>query len=155
MSELLQKINQIGIVTKDAKAMAKRYAEIYGITDWVIQDGENGGFDPAARAQNLTTRGVRRDFEITLASGHIGDMEIELIQPLDEYSDYARFLKEHGEGVHHISLCTNVPQFKQVMEERGIPVLLSGTIPGVETFLYYDTTPELGMTFEIHDTENK
>ncbi|MCC8164099.1 MAG: VOC family protein [Lachnospiraceae bacterium] len=153
MSELVQKITQIGIVTKDARAMARRYEEIYGIGGWTILDGEKG-FDPAAKAQDLTTRGVKRDFEITLALSHVGEMEIELIQPLDEYSDYSRFLREHGEGVHHISIITDVKGFKKQMEEREIPVLMSGRVPGVETFTYYDCGAELGMILEIHDTEN-
>ena len=39
------------------------------------------------------------------------------------------------------------------MEERGIPQLMTGRVPGVETWIYYDSTPEVGMTIEIHDRE--
>ena len=33
-----------------------------------------------------------------------GEAEIELLRPLDEGSDMARFLKKRGEGLHHICL---------------------------------------------------
>lgn len=153
MSKLLQKVTQIGIVTRDAKAMAKRYEEIYGIGNWTIFDGEKG-FDPKAKAHELTVRGKLQDFEITLALAKVGDMEIELIQPLDEFSDYAIFLREHGEGVHHISVVTNIAEFHETMRKRNIKPIMSGRIPGVETFTYYDTVPELGMTLEVHDKQN-
>lgn len=152
MSELMQKIEQIGIVTRDVRAMAKRYEEIYGVGPWVIADGE-GGLDPKYQAVDLTVRGERRDFGVSLAWAKVGEIEIELIQPLDEESDYGKFLREHGEGIHHISLVTDVPQFKEAMKKRGIPELMTGRVPGVETWIYYDSAPELGMTVEIHDRE--
>lgn len=152
MSGLMKRIEQIGIVTRDVKAMAKRYEEIYGVGPWIIADGE-GGLDPKYQAVDLTVRGKRQDFGVSLAWAKVGDIEIELIQPLDEHSDYGKFLKEHGEGIHHISLVTDVPEFKKTMEQRGIPTLMTGRVPGVETWIYYDTPEELGMTVEIHDRE--
>lgn len=152
MSGLMKRIEQIGIVTRDVKTMAKRYEEIYGVGPWIIADGE-GGLDPKYQAVDLTVRGKRQDFGVSLAWAKVGDIEIELIQPLDEHSDYGKFLKEHGEGIHHISLVTDVPEFKKAMEQRGIPTLMTGRVPGVETWIYYDTPEELGMTVEIHDRE--
>ncbi|MCD8097094.1 MAG: VOC family protein [Lachnospiraceae bacterium] len=150
MKPLLKKILQIGIATRDLKGMVRRYQEVYGVEDWIVIDGETG-FDPTQKAQELMVRGQAVDFEISLAKAMIGDVEIELIQPLDDKSDYALFLREHGEGVHHISVDTDVSQFQNVMEERGVEQLIRGTVPHVETFIYYDTVPEIGMTVEIHD----
>ena len=148
MEPLIRKILQIGIVTKDAKAMMKRYEEVYGITGWLFVDGTTG-FDPAQKARDLTTRGVKHDFEITLAQTMIDDVQIELIQPLDEFSDYGLFLKEHGEGVHHICVEADQERMPAVMRERGVPELLSGTIPNTSHFIYYDTSPDIGMTVEV------
>ena len=33
---------------------------------------------------------------------HVGDVEIELIQPTDPGTGVAKFLESKGEGVHHI-----------------------------------------------------
>lgn len=154
MDTFIQKINQIGIVTDDLKAMVQRYEEVYGIHGWTVIDGK-AGFDPDAKAKNLCTRGVPGDFEISLAKAMVGEIEIELIQPLDNKSDYAQFLRKNGCGVHHISIDTDAGRFRQLMIQRNVPELLRGTIPGAETFLYYETGPEIGMTVEIHDFENK
>lgn len=148
MEPLIKKITQIGIVTRDIKNMIKHYEEDYGITDWFFTDGEVG-FDPAQKAQDLTTRGVKHDFEISLAQAMIGDVQIELIQPLDEFSDYAQFLKEKGEGVHHICVQADTAHMPAAMKARGVPELLSGTVPGVSHFVYYDTVPDIGMTLEV------
>ena len=150
MESLIRQILQIGIVTKDVKAMAKRYEELYGVTGWTIIDGEKG-FDPDQKAVGLTVRGERVDFEISLASAWVGDVEIELIQPLDDKSDYARFLKEHGEGVHHISIGTDPKAYAAKMKERGIQELMKGTIPNTSNWVYYDSENEIGMITEVVD----
>ena len=150
MSELMQKIEQIGIVTGDLKGMVKRYEEVFGVGPWVIADGE-GGLDPKYQAVDLTVRGKRENFSVSLAWAKVGDIEIELIQPLDDKSDYARFLKEHGDGIHHISMVTDVPKFRETAERQNIPELMTGRVPGVETWIYYDSSPAVGMTIEIHD----
>jgi len=38
-----------------------------------------------------------------VAFAKIGDVEWELIQPLDDKSIYAEFLEKHGEGLHHVA----------------------------------------------------
>ena len=148
MEPLITKINHIGIVTKDVRAMMKRYEEVYGVTGWTFLDGEKG-FDPSQKARNLTVRGVRQDYEISLAQTMIGDVRIELIQPLDDNSDFARFLKEKGEGVHHIGIDADQARMPDAMERSGVPELLSGTIPEETHFVYYDTLPQIGMTVEV------
>ena len=150
MDPFVKQILQLGIVTKDVKAMAKRYEEEYGIGPWMIMDGEKG-FDPDQTAVGLTVRGERVDFEISLASAWVGDVELELIQPLDDKGDYARFLKEHGEGVHHISIGTDPKAFAEKMKEKGIPELMKGTIPNNSDWVYYDSESELGMIAEVVD----
>lgn len=151
MEPLIKQILQLGIVTKDVKSMAKRLEEEYGIGPWMIIDGEKG-FDPDKKAIGLTVRGERVDFEISLASAWVGDVELELIQPLDDKSEYARFLKEHGDGVHHISIGTNPTAFAEKMKERGIPELMKGTIPKTSNWIYYDSEKEIGMIAEVVDT---
>jgi methylmalonyl-CoA epimerase len=43
-----------------------------------------------------------------------GEGEIELLQPLDEESGVARFLKKRGEGLHHV--CLAVEDVEAAME---------------------------------------
>jgi methylmalonyl-CoA/ethylmalonyl-CoA epimerase len=57
--------------------------------------GERFGLHPA-HAEVLTSPRVR------LTYLDAGNMFIQLVEPLDNESAIARFLAEHGEGVHHV-----------------------------------------------------
>ena len=116
MSAEIKNITQIGIVTGDLYAMVDRYQKLYGIGPWEIRDGKKGFKD---EAEDLMVYGKRQDFKVSLALCMAGNVQLELIQPLDEYSDYARHLKEHGEGhIHHISILTDNQAFRETMAER-------------------------------------
>jgi methylmalonyl-CoA/ethylmalonyl-CoA epimerase len=61
----------------------------------------------------------------------------ELIEPLDDKSDYARFLAEKGEGVHHIAVApTNFDQALADLAKKENEVLLSGTFSGIRSRTY-------------------
>ena len=151
MSVEITNITQIGIVTSDVYAMVDRYQNIYGIGPWEIRDGKKGFKD---EAEDLMVYGQRQDFKGSLALCMAGIVQLELTQPLDEYSDYAKHLKEHGEGhIHHISIITDNQAFRKTMVERDIPSIMKGHVVGVETFEYFDTGRELGYKVEIHDLE--
>jgi methylmalonyl-CoA/ethylmalonyl-CoA epimerase len=45
----------------------------------------------------------------------VGESEIELLQPLSEESGVARFLKQRGEGVHHI--CFEVDDIEAALRD--------------------------------------
>lgn len=151
MSVKIENITQIGIVTGDLYAMVKRYETEYGVGPWEIRDGKKGFED---EAEDLTVYGKRQDFKVSLALCMAGNVQLELIQPLDEFSDYARHLREHGEGVvHHISILTDNAAFRETMASRGIPSVMRGHVAGVETFEYFDTGKDLGVKVEIHDLE--
>ena len=151
MSVKIEKITQLGIVVRDVYAKVKTYEEFYNIGPWEIMDG-NVGFED--EAEDLTVRGKRQDFKVSLAKAMVGDLEIELIQPLDEFSEYADFLRKHGEGIQHISVVTDAKQFKKEMRSRGVETAMYGHVPGIETFEYFDTIDDIGMMIETHDLEN-
>lgn len=149
MTLKINNITQIGIVTSDLYKMVKCYEENYGVGPWEIFDGNIGFKD---EAENLTVYGKRQDFKVSLALCTVGNVEIEIIQPLDDYSDYAMHLKKHGEGmIHHISVITDNDAFRNKMEDRKIRSVMRGDVIGVETFEYFDTGEELGVKIEIHD----
>jgi methylmalonyl-CoA/ethylmalonyl-CoA epimerase len=61
----------------------------------------------------------------------VGQVQWELIEPLDDESIYARFLAERGEGVHHLGVAA--PRFDETVaqaEERN-GVFLSGEFSGI------------------------
>jgi hypothetical protein len=81
----------------------------------------------------------------------LGQVELELIQPLEGKSIWSDFLEKHGEGIHHIRF--NTPDHEPVIEylaQHGIGVsqMGSGLRPGT-FWVNFDTEEAIGFTIEI------
>ena len=134
---------QIAIVVRDLEAAMRAYVEVYGIGPWDIYE-----FNPdTVRDLREDGKPVERSWRLALAQ--VGQVQWELIQPLDEDSIYARFLAEKGEGLHHVGVAT--PSFEgtlAALAENGTGVLLGGKYKDVD-FAYLSTDGDLGVITEI------
>jgi methylmalonyl-CoA/ethylmalonyl-CoA epimerase len=134
---------QIGIVVRDLDATMRKYVDDYGIGPWKIYE-----FNPG-NAKDLREYGqpVKRSWRVAVAM--VGQLQWELIEPLDDESIYARFLAEKGGGVHHIAVAAQSFDEMLAMEaKRGIDVVLSGEFEGVRV-AYLGTDRDLGVILEI------
>ena len=89
------------------------------------------------------------EYAMRLALTRVGDVSWELIQPLDEKSIYARFLREHGEGLHHVLF--DVDDYDDTIayfRSKGIGVAQGGQL-GQISFTYFDTEDRLLFPAEI------
>ncbi|HEX3454099.1 MAG TPA: VOC family protein [Gaiellaceae bacterium] len=89
---------QVALVVRDLQASMKTYVERYGIGPWEIYE-----FNPDT-VENMKAHGESVESSWRLALAVVGGVMWELIQPLDDHSIYAKFLAEHGEGVHHVGM---------------------------------------------------
>ena len=136
---------QISLVVRDLEATMRTYVHEYGIGPWDVYEFNSD----TVRDMQEDGQPVERAWRLALSQ--VGSVQLELIQPLDEHSIYARFLSEKGEGVHHIGVAT--PSFAgtiAALQERGHSVLLGGEYNGV-TFAYLSTDRDLGVITEIFD----
>ncbi|RNA69012.1 methylmalonyl-CoA epimerase [Alteribacter keqinensis] len=54
----------------------------------------------------------------------VGNTKLELLEPLDEKSPVAAFLKKRGEGIHHVAFSTGSLEERLVqLKKEGLPVL--------------------------------
>jgi len=84
---MINKIDHIGIVVKDADEALKTYTEMFGF-EVVEEMGGPGG-----------------EFKAVLIRA--GNITLEFLQPLTGEGSFAKFLKERGGGLHHVSFATN------------------------------------------------
>jgi hypothetical protein len=134
---------QIAIVVPDLDVAMRTYVHDYGIGPWEIY-----GFD-AENVADMREDGEAVERSWRLAIAYVGQVQWELIEPLDEESVYARFLAERGGGLHHVGVA--VPSFDETVAEqaeRGNGVLLGGEYKGIR-FAYLDTVRDLGFVTEI------
>src|SRR5271157_371624 len=146
-SELkLERLVQIGIVVPDLGKTTRMLDSLFGIGPfWSV-------VWPNRPESKYEHRGVEEHILISQAFVQLGQVEIELIQPLEgEHNAYKQFLDETGGGIHHVLF--EVSDIDPVLEElakSGVTVLQSGTgiRPGTRWALL-DTQELLGFLVEL------
>jgi catechol 2,3-dioxygenase-like lactoylglutathione lyase family enzyme len=145
---VFNRIGQVAFIVKSVDEMVKRYNDEYGIGPWRIWE-----FGPDT-VNDMTIHGKREDYRMRLALARVGDIDFELIQPRDEKSIYADFLKSSGEGFHHLAY--EVDDFFKLMEygdQIGLKVSMSGVWCGKHTWVYMTTGDDLKHIVELNYTE--
>jgi len=143
----LTHVNQIALVVRDLDASMRRYWEMLGIGPWRVYT-----YGPPL-VKSMTYRGKLQDYRMRLALTQIGDLQLELIQPLSGETTYAEHLERKGEGLHHVGIF--IASFDQALAEaakRGYAVLQSGRgfgRWGDGGFAYLDTEASFGTILEL------
>ena len=128
---------------RDLDDAMRTYVEEYGIGPWGVYE-----FTPGT-VQGIHERGEPVAWSWRLAIAQVGQVQWELVEPLKGDSVYARFLAEHGPGVHHVGV--GVASYDDTLGElagRGKDVVLGGEYNGI-TFAYLSTDDDLGVITEI------
>ena len=144
----LTKVLQIAVAVRDLDAAVRRYADVYGFGPWRMLDCN------PSEIRDMRIHGQPREYSMRIALCSLGDVQWELLEPGDEHSIYAEFLHEHGEGLHHIGFDT--PQWERSMgylEQRGVPVRMSGNWGGKQEYRYLGTEADLGFIAEVFHTD--
>jgi methylmalonyl-CoA/ethylmalonyl-CoA epimerase len=141
----LKKLVQIGIVVADRDRTTKLLTSLFGVGPFRLVEW------PDRAESKYYYRGVEEKIRIKQAFVQLGDVEVELIQPLEGRNGYQDFLDQTGGGIHHVLF--EVSDIEPVIEElskSGVTVLQSGTgiRPGTRWALL-DTQELLGFLIEL------
>ncbi|MBW2368167.1 MAG: VOC family protein [Deltaproteobacteria bacterium] len=147
-----KEIVQVGIVTDSAERMAGHYEEIFGIDSWFFMDLK----PPTAVGHNWhgVTLTENTDFLVRAAFGNIGNLQIELLEPVKGVGTHMDFLKTKGVGVHHISfdLIDDYREVVAALEKNGVGSEMNGQMEfegETQIFNYLDTGQALGTILEV------
>jgi hypothetical protein len=129
-------VTQIAWVTDDITATEKYLSAGFGAGNWTRMNDIH--FAP----EDCTLRGESADFVIHVSIVYVGDLQLEVIQPVSGASIYAEFLAEKGPGLHH--LCFDVEDMAVALAsaaELGLKVHQAGSMmAGAMDFAYIDGT---------------
>ena len=89
---------QTAWVVPDIEATERFFVEHFGVKKWVRLTDIH--FAP----ETCTYRDEPADFVIHVSLAYLGDMQLELIQPVRGESIYADYLRDHGGGLHHLCM---------------------------------------------------
>ena len=142
----LPPVSQIGVVVRDVRKAADYYSSLFGIGPFTVYE-----FVPEKHwhMEELTYS------KVLMGKAMWGNIELELITPLEGKSIHKDFLESHGEGLQHLGF--NVPHFDELYErfiQEGFKPLLRGetyveTYKGYLKACYFDTRRVGGIIFEI------
>lgn len=138
---------QIGIVVNSVDETVKYFEEEFGFGPFDIRQVEY----PSATYYGETAgyRGKRGFF-------NLGPIQIELIELVDGKTIHEEFLKEHGEGIHHIGFSVqDIEQSKKNAEKAGFSVTQGYTRPDGTGFAYLNTEKTGGVIFELIQRNKK
>jgi len=134
-------IKQVGMVVKD---MQKAIRQISAL--WAIGSVKYLELD----LPDATVRGETVRLKAKLAFAQVGPVELEWIEPGEGENIYWEFLRNKGEGVHHLGVfVTDIESELARFKEMGIEVLQSGTGPDGTSFAYMDTERICGIIVEL------
>ncbi len=140
----LTNLSHLGIAVKDAEKTARLLSSIWNI-------GTPEVFDYEPKQEELI---AGEPFKVRLVFINFGAVPIELLQPLDDKSIWSKFIKEKGEGIHHIAFgVSNYDEMVLKLQEQNHPMLVAATFQGCR-WCYFDTSPG-GMVVEFREEYKK
>ena len=136
-------ICQVGLVVRDVERSLAAYSRVFGLPEpeVIVTDGQE--------IAHTRYRGEPTDARAKLAFFNMGQVSLELIEPIGGPSTWQEFLDERGEGVHHIAFFVEgTDQVVASLEGNGIAVIQQGDYTGGR-YTYVDSAPALGVILEL------
>lgn len=88
---------------------------------------------------NKTYHGKPEDFKHRLALSRVGNMVYEVIESQEGKNIYEDFLKEHGEGIHHLGYeISDLARWVEAYRKIHLEPIMTGERTGLK-FAYFDT----------------
>lgn len=113
---LLRKLHHVGIAVHDLDATIDLYRHTFGVSDW--------------ERISLPER------HMAIAVCHVGDTLLEFITPTSDQATFATFLRERGDGMHHVAYqVEDVEQALRQLEADGMRLIDRAARPGIHNTL--------------------
>ena len=132
---------QVGVVVKSIDETVKYYEKVFGFGPFEIRQAD---------FPNATYYGEIAGYRGKRAFFYLGPIQIELIELIDGKTIQEDFLKEKGEGIHHIAFeVDSLEKSKRNAEKAGLKVIQSFTRLDGSGFAYLDTDRTGGVVIEL------
>jgi methylmalonyl-CoA/ethylmalonyl-CoA epimerase len=134
---------QVGLVVRDIERSIEAYSRVFGVPkpEFIVTDEQ--------KIAHTRYRGEPTDARAKLAFFEMGQVTLELIEPIGSPSTWQEFLDERGEGVHHIAFFVkDTDQVVASLEQNDIAVIQQGDYTGGR-YTYVDSASALGVILEL------
>lgn len=147
----LKTIVQVAIVVRDIEATSKRWGELLGMPVPEIRTTRPG------QEVKVIYRGMPSDGQVKLTFFNLGQVVLELMEPVGDDTSWKEFLDTYGEGVHHLGFQVMDPgKTSAALEEAGYPMVHKGRYDSDDgTYIYHDTMKALGVIVELLHSDGR
>jgi methylmalonyl-CoA/ethylmalonyl-CoA epimerase len=136
-------VMQVAVVVKDIDVARKAWAGVFGVQVPEVSVAESHPSRPTRYHGSLS------DAEAKLAFLDMGNLQVEIIQPLGGKSTWQEFLDTRGEGIHHIAFSVkDINGVEKKFEMQDMPVVQNGGWDG-GAYSYIDASKNLGCILEL------
>ena len=140
-------VTQVGIIVQDIEAKARAWSEILGLSmpEIIITDT----FELA----RTEYQGQPTTAQAKLAFFHLGQVDLELIEPIGEPSTWKDQLNQHGSSLHHIAFqIKGMSEKIAYLDAKGVPLVQRGEYTGGR-YAYMDGNAQLGAILELLEND--
>lgn len=140
-------VTQVGIVVRDIEARARAWSDILGLPmpAIIVTDGYD-----QARTEHLGQPSTAR---ARLAFFNMGQVSVELIEPIGEPSTWKDHLDQHGDSLHHIAfVIKGMGEKIAYLDAQGVPLIQRGEYTGGR-YAYLDGVAQLGAVLELLEND--
>lgn len=146
--EVFQNPIQVGILVRDLDACLDKLTNVFGMGPFRIAD-----YPPKGEQTYREYHGTCGDFTAKFCFCHLGNIELELIQPISGENIWDDFINKYGSGLHHLKFLVSDPEAVEAyMRAHGYPVSQRGEAVGPNrgrVWSFYPTYEEIGFDVEI------
>lgn len=136
-------IGQVALIVKDAEKVGKNIAAMFGLEESPYEI--IGEYELA----NTMYKGHPTPAKAKATFYHMGNLDMEIIEPMGEPSTWNDFLQEKGEGIHHIAwYVKGIDEVRAYLEGKGMEMIQQGNWDGGQ-YMYFDATEQIGFIIEL------
>ncbi len=133
------KAGQVGVIVKDMDRVVSYYASL--------------GLGPFGQPRQMMTyheyQGKPIEAKVKFLLTNMGEVDLELIQPLGGPSIWQDFLDKRGEGLHHLGFFVdNIDRGEENLISQGLNIIQKGR-SDKGGYAYFDTDRIGGIIFEL------
>jgi catechol 2,3-dioxygenase-like lactoylglutathione lyase family enzyme len=134
---------QVAIIVNDIEAVSRAWSRVLGVKvpPWHLTD--------PAEESHISYRGESTPGRAKLAFFDLGQVRLELIEPVDGPSTWREFLDAHGQGIHHVAfMVQGMDDVLARLEGVGGSTVQRGDYTGGR-YAYVDAVAGLGAVLEL------
>ncbi len=139
---------QIGVLVHDLDAYLTKLQDVFGMGPWRIAE-----YPPADEIPFREYHGKEGNFTAKFCFFHLGNIELEVIQPISGDNIWDDFISKHGQGLHHIKfLVDDGKEVENYMNKHGYEIYQQGGAVGPNKgriWSFYPTYEDIGFDVEI------